>query len=154
MNKITDYAGLDDDVKIVKTAIELLGLDSIELIIVKNDKVLDKFKQGTFRINALLHPLQIKNTYELILSTKPDKPMPLILCHEMIHLNQFVNNKLSIDIPNKIFTWKGKVYDNNTEYENRPWEVEALNGESDLLKKVNKKFGKKTCLFDLFKKKK
>lgn len=148
MIKITDYANLGENLKVLSTATELLRLDGAEVVVVWNNKILEKFETGGFKFNAILHRMLVKDTYELILNTFPDKPLPLVLCHEAVHLSQFLRGDLITDIEKKTYVWKGRLYGNDTLYEGRPWEIEALSQESSLLKKVNSTINpKRGCLF-------
>ena len=61
-----------------------------------------------------------------------------IICHEMVHLKQYVSGDLKMSSDFKTVIWKGKTYDNSSEYFSREWEVEARALENKLWRKFKK----------------
>jgi hypothetical protein len=61
------------------------------------------------------------------------------LSHELIHLKQYHTNKIIIINQNVI--WNGKLYENvnDSDYNLRPWEIEAFSNQNDLSKKIKSK---------------
>lgn len=148
MINITDYANLGADIEVLTFAAEKLGIDGVNLVVIKNDNILDKFESDRWFVNGLMHKTPVPNTYELILRSNPQDPLRLILCHEMIHLGQFVRGELTLDMDKKVFTWKGKKYTSATEYKSRPWEALAFNGQAGLLRAFRKSKKKpRKCIF-------
>lgn len=137
MFKITDYANIGES-EIMRFAAERLNVDDVEVVVIHNERILDKFDTLKLHVNALLHKTPVPNTYELIIRERPVDPVPLIICHEMIHLSQYVRGDLSLDMDRKIFTWKGREYGPDLEYQWRPWEREAFNGQASLLRAFRK----------------
>lgn len=149
MIKITDYAGLGAETEVLSFAAEKLGIDGVEVIVVNNEQTLDKFSDERWFINALLHKLPVPNTYELFIRKKTVDPLRLVLCHEAVHLYQFVSGQLRVDMEKKEFFWKGKKYPNSYEYDLRPWEREAFAKQAGLAAAFRKR-GKK-CLLGFLK---
>ena len=104
---------------------------SAKLIVMYNDNLLDKFSSADIEIEALLYKSVLDHTYSLILrkGLKPD----LIICHEMIHLQQYETGDLDLDMRTKTFYWKGKAY-RDIPYMDRPWEIETFRKDRKLLK--------------------
>lgn len=60
-----------------------------------------------------------------------------IIAHELIHLKQYKEKKLSLK--NNIFYWYDKEYPTTgILYTDRPWEAEAFTGQLDLSTKIRK----------------
>ena len=58
-----------------------------------------------------------------------------VLAHEMIHLRQYLDQRLVQISPHR-FAWEGKAYEwRHLPYQQRGWEKEALDQESELLKR-------------------
>lgn len=148
MITINDLAGIGDKKEILEFAASHLGIDGVDLVVVINDKILDKFESDKWHVNALLHKMPIPNTYELIMRETTEDPLELVLCHEMIHLSQFVSGLLSLDMDKKEFRWKGKTWTTATPYMQRPWEALAFNGQAGLLRAFRKSKKKpRKCIF-------
>jgi len=138
MFKITNYTDIDDISALLEFAAKQLGISDAEVVITKNDKLLDRFSTREYRVNGLLHKSPAPGVYNLMLREHPSDPLNLILCHEMIHLGQYIKGQLSLNVDTKVFTWKGQTYASEYPYESRPWEIEAFNGQGKLLKKFRK----------------
>ena len=143
MIKITDYANLGADREILSFAADSLGVDGVELYVVESDKTLDKYDDKRWNVNAVLHRLPLPNTYELVLRHETDKPLPLVLCHEIVHLCQFTQGRLEFDDRAKKFLWEGRQFDVSYPYDSRPWEREAMRKEGELYRAYRK--NKATC---------
>jgi len=62
----------------------------------------------------------------------------LILCHEFIHIKQYLDGRLRLDGTKAI--WEDKEYDMlDIDYMDRPWETEAFRMQGKLYKKVKRK---------------
>jgi hypothetical protein len=58
-----------------------------------------------------------------------------VLCHEVIHMEQYSSGDLVYD--NNFIIWKGdKMELNSKEYMDRPWEKDAFDRQSQLIKSV------------------
>ena len=117
---------------------KLLGIEDAEIVITKNDKILDRFDTREYRVNGLLHKSAAPGVYNLMLREHPSDPVNLILCHEMVHLAQYVKGFLSLDMDTKVFTWKGQAYAASYPYDSRPWEMEAFTKQGKLLRQFQK----------------
>ena len=61
------------------------------------------------------------------------------LAHEMVHLKQFVRNELC-DYETKKVRWKSRVYSEDLEYDDHPWEKEAYRLEEPLYKEFKESY--------------
>ena len=61
------------------------------------------------------------------------------LAHEMVHLKQFVRNELC-DYETKKVRWKSRVYSEDLEYADHPWEKEAYRLEEPLYKEFKESY--------------
>jgi hypothetical protein len=59
----------------------------------------------------------------------------MILSHELIHYKQYYDHRL-FDL-NTSIQWEGKSYNTSSEYEQRPWEVEAFAKSNELEDNLN-----------------
>jgi hypothetical protein len=58
-----------------------------------------------------------------------------VLCHEVVHMQQYVSGDLVYD--NNFIIWKGnKMELNSKEYMDRPWEKDAFDRQSQLIRSV------------------
>lgn len=92
--------------------------------------------QNDMRLEASVYG--VGDTY-IIYVTNMDRDVAMkILSHELIHLNQYASKRLVI-LSNGLVKWEGKeisVLDYS--YNNRPWEIEAFDGQGDLQKRIEK----------------
>ena len=71
--------------------------------------------------------------YEIILDSKLKKRnLLLCLAHEIIHIEQYVTDKMRLYSRTNDVLWKGKLYSENTNYWKSPWEIEAHKKELEL----------------------
>lgn len=154
--KILDYANIGDDINYLELSAKQLGVGDVTLVVTRNESVLDKMSSGNNKINAILYRAAVPDpTYNLLLRIHTNKPLPLILCHEMIHLSQIERGDLVLNVDKKEFKWKGVTYEVSYDYDMRPWEKEAYFKESGLLNACKKEMKKeRKCLFRMFNKKK
>lgn len=59
-----------------------------------------------------------------------------MLIHELTHVQQAQRGDLVYTEDNKTILWKGEEYDNNSDYDSRPFEIEARKNESIYFKKI------------------
>lgn len=130
----TKYKDSDNLDKLLQFVTDKLSITSGEVILSTNDRILDMFGSKDLHLEAILQPTPIKDTFNLILRNRESSDVELILCHEMIHLNQYLNGDLKLDWDKKEFYWKGVKYENTIPYDNRPWEKEAFKQQYSLLK--------------------
>lgn len=116
---------------------EELNIDKdVELLVVYNNDLLNKLSTGNIEYEALLcNPT--KNCY--VLYIKEDiSGLQYVLCHEMVHLQQYNRGDLQMSSDFKTVIWKGETFNNSSEYLEREWEEEAFNLQNKLWKKFKK----------------
>lgn len=59
-----------------------------------------------------------------------------LFIHELWHVKQMSEGRLSFNDNHTIATWEGKEYNSQIEHEFRPWEIEARRMESKYYKQV------------------
>lgn len=59
-----------------------------------------------------------------------------LLIHELTHVQQAQRGDLVYTSDNKTILWKGKEYNNKSDYDLRPFEIEARKNESTYFKKI------------------
>ena len=116
---------------------DIFGYSGITLNIIENKKKAELFSTDDFEFSAFLEKSPFPNNY--ILWVKPGALTPTILCHEMWHLKQYQEGRLSVSSDYKKVTFDKKEYDKNTKYSDRPWEIEAFAMKSTLLRQYKKK---------------
>ena len=149
MIRVVDYANIGEDSRYIELAAERLGLDGADVVVSRNDALLNRMGCGSLQIDALLYKAQVPApVYNLCLRSNPSRSIPLILCHETVHLSQYMRGDLSVDLDAMCFTWKGKEYPPYYDYDSRPWEVEAYFAETSLYTDCRKelKAGRRGCL--------
>lgn len=147
MIKVNDYFGLGKEVAVIETAAKLLGIEDAEITVIKNDSMLDKVGSPDLIVNGLLHKNNLPgNSYNLYLRWDTNEPIRSILCHEMLHLKQYIDGVLSLDINKKKFFWNGKEYSYDVPYMQRPWEQEVFKKQNSFISKVRKEMSP-GCLF-------
>lgn len=114
--------------------------ENIELLVAYNESLLDHLSNNKIEYKALLHT-PVKDHY--VLYIKEDvSSIQYIICHEMVHLQQYERGDLQLSSDLKTISWKGQTYSNQCDYEDREWEQEAFSKEGALWKKY-KRFKKK-----------
>lgn len=112
--------------------------NNVTINIYYNDKICDKFSTSDIKIDAILEQLTIPHTYNLLVREYSD--LKTIICHELIHLDQYERGDLKVvRLENTtLFRWKNEDYDSNTPYNDRPWEKEAHDLDGKLWKEYKK----------------
>lgn len=59
-----------------------------------------------------------------------------MLIHELTHVQQAQRGDLVYTEGNKTILWRGKEYNNKSDYDSRPFEIEARKNESIYFKKI------------------
>ena len=116
---------------------EELNIDKdVELLVVYNNDLLNKLSTGNVEYDALLYN-PTKNCY--VLYIKEDiSGLQYVLCHEMVHLQQYNRGDLQMSSDFRTVIWKGETFNNSSEYLEREWEEEAFNLQNKLWKKFKK----------------
>jgi hypothetical protein len=58
------------------------------------------------------------------------------LCHEFVHVKQYVSGKLTHCPETGDFVWCGKRYPRDTPYYDQPWEIQAFSKETLLFRRA------------------
>ncbi len=80
------------------------------------------------------YPLDIIDSYVVLIKPRSIKDMGVTLAHEMIHVKQLAKGTLKQ--VNGVNFWKGKRYRKNHKYLNLPWEIEAFSKQELLFRRV------------------
>lgn len=113
----------------------LYGHQVVDLNIVENPRLLKRLSNDRLEVNAILtSPLP----HVYIMYVKDGFRDIDILCHEIVHLDQYERGDLSISSDYKEITWEGRKYDASLPYDERPWENEAFFKQGALLNAYKK----------------
>ena len=75
-------------------------------------------------------------TYVIYVTDMDRRQAIKILSHELIHLEQYTSKRLVL-LNNGLVNWKGnEIVVLDYQYNDRPWEIEAFDGQGDLRKKI------------------
>ncbi len=80
------------------------------------------------------YPLDIIDSYVVLIKPRSIKDMGVTLAHEMVHVKQLAKGTLKQ--VNGVNFWKGKRYRKNHKYLNLPWEIEAFSKQELLFRRV------------------
>lgn len=141
--KVTNYiksSKTDIDTLIKVVGNKIMNYDTAHIIVQYDDKLLNRFSKGEFKLDAILNKAPIDHTYNLIVRTDPDNSLEMIICHEMIHFDQYEKGDLKIEDGKAIYL--GKEYDNTLQYDLRPWEQIAKKEQYSIWKKFKKMYYK------------
>mgnify|MGYP003293759942 CR=1 FL=1 len=118
--------------ELIEFAIKELNIKHIkEIKLMYNDRLLDKLSKD-IEFSALLYS-PIINHY--ILYVREGIISQYVLCHELIHLQQYDRGDLKINEDFTKIYWKGEVFDNSIQYDQREWEIEAFSKQNKLWRK-------------------
>lgn len=118
--------------ELIEFAIKELNIKHIkEIKLMYNDRLLDKLSKDV-EFSALLYSPVI-NHY--VLYMREGVISQYVLCHELIHLQQYDRGDLKINEDFTKIYWKGEVFDNSIQYDQREWEIEAFSKQSKLWRK-------------------
>lgn len=113
----------------------LYGHQVVDLNIVENPRLLKRLSNDRLEVNAILtSPLP----HVYIMYVKDGFHDIDILCHEIVHLDQYERGDLFISPDYKEITWEGRKYDASLPYDERPWENEAFFKQGALLNAYKK----------------
>lgn len=79
-------------------------------------------------------PLDVIDSYVVLIKPKNIKDMGITLAHEMVHVKQLAKGTLKQ--VNGVSYWKGKRYRKNHRYLDLPWEIEAYSKQELLFRRV------------------
>lgn len=115
---------------------ELNISENAELMVVYNDDLLNRLSTGDIEYEALLYN-PAKDRYVLYVKENVSG-LQYVLCHEMVHLQQYDRGDLQMSSDFRTVIWKGETFDNSSEYLERKWEEEAFGLQNKLWKKFKK----------------
>lgn len=146
MIKVVDFFGLGDDATAIEVAAKSLGIEDAEIVVIQNDRMLNSVAGDGYVVNGLLHKTRAPgNKYNLYLRKNTEEPIRTVICHEMLHLKQYIDGDLAVDVNNRQFSWKGKIYPYSYPYMQRPWEQEVFRKQNAFIAQVRKAMPKKEC---------
>ena len=79
-------------------------------------------------------PLDIIDSYVVLIKPSNLKDMGITLAHEMIHVKQLAKGTLKS--VNGVSYWNGKRYRKNHKYLDQPWEIEAFSKQELLFRRT------------------
>ncbi len=79
-------------------------------------------------------PLDIIDSYVVLIKPRSIKDMGITLAHEMVHVKQLAKGTLRQ--VGGVNYWNGKRYRKNHKYLNLPWEIEAFSKQELLFRRV------------------
>lgn len=125
---------------ILRFALGRLGVDDITVVVVNNDRLLDRLAGGgDVTYDALVTETALERQYLLTLRERLTVSLAGVLCHESVHISQYVSGRLRLDSKTGVCTWMGRTYPADYEYRRRPWESEAFRLQSKLAREYRKR---------------
>jgi hypothetical protein len=91
-------------------------------------------KQDLDTMDGATMPLDIIDSYVVLIRPKSIKDMGVTLAHEMIHVKQMAKGTLKQI--NGVNYWNGQRYRKNHKYLYLPWEIEAFSKQELLFRRV------------------
>lgn len=80
-------------------------------------------------------PVDILDSYVVVISPMKLKDIGLTLAHEMVHVAQMAKGRLKTS-ENGSAVWCGKSYSKKTKYLNMPWEVDAFSKQEIIFRRA------------------
>ena len=141
MIRITDNTGRGSEVsEILRFALGKLGVDDITVVVVNNDRLLDRLAGGgDVTYDALVTETGLERQYLLMLRERLSASLLSVLCHESVHISQYVSGRLKLDSKTGVCTWMGRIYPADYDYRRRPWEAEAFRLQDKLAREYRKR---------------
>ena len=140
MIEIKNLIKSDFDIEgFIKFAYSKLGFaDDITLRIYHDDYLLDRLAPPDCQLQALLHQTPLPHNYNLIVRNNTETPLHIVISHEMIHLRQYEQGRLRMNVKTGVCNYDGRDYTASTRYAQRPWENEAFDRQYGLWKAYKK----------------
>ena len=133
MNKIITRNGKIESVALF--ALEYLGVDGVTVTVSVNSDMLQKMSTPKILIEAMTYPTEMAHSYLLVIESS--RPRNETIFHEMAHLKQYEDGRLSYDYKTHEVRWLDQPV-GNTPYFSREWEIEAFRTQDLLTKKYRK----------------
>ena len=142
VKEVNSKYDISNIIKIIDMCVDYLEIEGVDIYIspMKKDFESDYFA-FIQQASETMFVVYIKE--RILKRNKIDRFNVKMLLHEMVHLRQYVDKHLSVPTTNSSFAiWKGKRYNSNFEYNQRPWEMEAeqisKKGYRGILKELKK----------------
>ncbi len=126
--------------EILRFALGRLGVDDITVVVVNNDRLLDRLAGGgDVTYDALVTETALDRQFLLTLREHLTVSLTSALCHESVHISQYVSGRLKLDPKTGVCTWMGRTYPADYDYRRRPWEAEAFRLQGKLAREYRKR---------------
>lgn len=126
--------------EILRFALGRLGVDDITVVVVNNDRLLDRLAGGgDVTYDALVTETALDRQFLLTLREHLTVSLTSALCHESVHISQYVSGRLKLDTKTGVCTWMGRTYPSDYDYRRRPWEAEAFRLQGKLAREYRKR---------------
>jgi len=131
-NKVLNRTGLTYMDTVVLAGLKELGIKNTNVLI-KEFKI-----QSIEDVNTEAYIEQVGSVYFIWIRKVSRQECILILSHELIHLQQYRDNKIEINNIEGYLRWKNTKMRNEEipEYMERPWELEAFKKQGVLKNKI------------------
>ena len=93
--------------------------------------------QDLDKMDGATAPLDVIDSYVVLIKPKNIKEMGITLAHEMVHVKQLAKGTLKQ--VNGVNYWNGRRYRKNHKYLSLPWEIEAYSKQELLFRRVLEK---------------
>jgi hypothetical protein len=139
-NIIIDYIDNNYIQNIIYIGLYELKIDSVivNLYYLPNNLKSIYSDNKIYIINALILK-NVENNYSIFVNNNSinDNKIIQYIAHELIHLQQFKTNRLIIYNTQNLIRFDNKLYFTlETNYESRPWEIEAFDKQNELRMKI------------------
>lgn len=132
-----------DVADVLSRAIKKLGVTDADVTVCVNTQMLDRFSGDNTELQALIYEA-VPSKYVLFIRANIDGDVVPVLCHEAVHLSQYLSGRLKFEVKTGVCTWNGQRYAADYPYMSRPWEQEAFAKQGKLAKDYRKQ--KKRCI--------
>ena len=114
---------------IVESGLQSLKIDSVTVVIKNIQNTSTKINGEDIDLKAYI--VYSNDIYYIFIGNYNRNENITILSHELIHLKQYYDKTLLISRTG-VYLWLNEVVDiSDIDYNQRPWEIEAFDGQSD-----------------------
>ena len=118
--------------ELIEKSLAYLGVDGVTVVISVNTRMLDKLAEEGMELTAATFPSALEKTYNLYV--RGTDIHDVVICHEAVHISQYADGRLKM-VKGKPY-WEGEEYGREVNYYARPWEKEAYNKDTKILKSI------------------
>jgi len=119
---------------IVESGLRSLKIDTVTVIIKNIQQTSEEINGEDIELKAYI--VDSNDIYYILIGNYDRSQNITILSHELIHLKQYYDKTLIIS-KSGAYLWLNEVVDiSDMNYDQRPWEVEAFDGQSDNAKNM------------------